>query len=55
MQALPTAIAPNKEQQAQTYLQQLIDESDNQVAAVVVNRNQDGWISEVFVSLGEGE
>lgn len=47
--------ALNKEQQAVTYLQQLMDESYNQVAVTVVNRNQDGWLSEVFVSLGEGE
>jgi endonuclease YncB( thermonuclease family) len=47
--------APGKEQKAVTYLQQLMDESNNQVAAVVVNRNQDKWLSEVFVSLGEDE
>lgn len=32
-----------------------IYESNNQIAAVVVNRNQDKWLSEVFVSLGEDE
>lgn len=52
---MPTAITPNKEQQAVTYLQQLIDDSNNQIAVTPIKQNQEGWLSEVFVSLGEGE
>jgi hypothetical protein len=33
----------------------LIDESNNQVAVTPIKQNQDKWLSEVFVSLGEGE
>ena len=48
-------IAPGKEQQSVTYLQQLIQESNNRVAVTTIKQNKNKWLSEVFVSLGEGE
>ncbi|EAW35173.1 hypothetical protein [Lyngbya sp. PCC 8106] len=48
-------IIPGEEQQAETYLQQLINNSNNQVPVLTVKQNTEGWLSEVFVRLGEGE
>lgn len=48
-------IIPGEEQQAIAYLQQLIQNSNNQVAVLTVKQNSEGWLSEVFVRLGEGE
>jgi hypothetical protein len=46
-------IVPGKQQQAIAYLKQLVNNSNNQVAVLTVKQNSDGWLSEVFVSLGE--
>ncbi len=48
-------IIPGEEQQAIAYLQQLIQNSNNQVPVLTVKQNSEGWLSEVFVRLGEGE
>jgi hypothetical protein len=54
LQLCGVEIIPGEEQQAETYLQQLINNSNNQVAVLTVKQNIEGkWLSEVFVRLGE--
>ncbi|WP_413167960.1 hypothetical protein ACL6C3_14730 [Capilliphycus salinus ALCB114379] len=52
LQLCGVEIVPGEEQQAIAYLKQLVNNSNNQVAVLTVKQNSDGWLSEVFVSLG---
>ena len=53
LQLCGIAIAPGAEQQAVTYLQQLVQESNNRVVVTPIKQNQEGWLSEVFVNPGK--
>ncbi len=55
LQLCGVEIIPGQEQQAIAYLQQLINNSNNQVAVLTVEQNSDSWLSEVFVKWGDGE
>gem|GEM_PF-2195897 len=55
LQLCGVEIIPGEEQQAETYLKQLIKNSNNQVPVVMVKQNSEGWLSEVFISLGEDQ
>jgi hypothetical protein len=55
LQLCGVEIVPGQEQQAIAYLKQLVNNSNNQIAVLTVKKNSDGWLSEVFVRLGEGE
>ncbi len=53
LQLCGVEIIPGEEQQAIAYLKQLVNNSNNQVAVLTVKQNSEGWLSEVFVSLGK--